>query len=92
LIAVLAVGIILLFFLALVVFLIARRLSRRVRLARAGSPQYRKIDSSENHFVKESTTDKAKADVIGMIKCEYCGTLMPQLSISCPHCGAPRKK
>lgn len=26
-----------------------------------------------------------------MVKCEYCGSLMPQTAIFCPNCGAKRK-
>jgi len=28
---------------------------------------------------------------IVMVPCQYCGSLMPQTSIFCPHCGARRK-
>ena len=33
-----------------------------------------------------------KSHVIGMVNCEYCGSLMPQMETSCPNCGGRRKK
>ena len=41
----------------------------------------------------ESKTIKEKVIVkeVVMLPCEYCGSLMPQTSLFCPHCGARRK-
>jgi len=43
---------------------------------------------------QKSITTKEKETIIKevvMIPCQYCGSLMPQTSIFCPHCGAKRK-
>jgi hypothetical protein len=41
----------------------------------------------------ESKTIKEKVIVkeVVMLPCQYCGSLMPQTSLFCPHCGARRK-
>ena len=41
----------------------------------------------------EAKTVKEKVIVkeVVMLPCKYCGSLMPQTSTFCPHCGARRK-
>lgn len=44
--------------------------------------------------VNTSTVTKEKEIIVKevvMIPCNYCGGLMPQTAIYCPHCGAKRK-
>jgi hypothetical protein len=67
------------------------RLYRKIRLARSGPPKSLTIQRSP------TTSDKSKketkeAKVIGMINCEYCGSLMPQTALTCPNCGASRRR
>ena len=47
-------------------------------------------DSIEIQVIKATTPITAKEEV-EMVPCEYCETLMPETSSSCPNCGAPRK-
>jgi formylmethanofuran dehydrogenase subunit E len=71
-----------------VVVFILFRLYRKVKIARSGSPKSRMIYSG-----KSVTNNKPKtSQVIGMIKCDYCGSLMPQTATVCSNCGASRKK
>jgi len=72
----------------IVVAFILFRFYRKMKIARSGSPKSRMIYSG-----KSVTNDKPKtSQVIGMIKCEYCGSLMPQTATICSNCGASRKK
>ncbi len=76
--------------LALIAF-VSYRLYRKVRVARSGPPKSLTIQRSQ------VSSDKPKVEakeprVIGMINCEYCGSLMPQTALTCPNCGASRRK
>ena len=72
--------------LVMVVFILYK-FYRKVRIARMGPPKSRMVYSG-----KAATEDKPKtSQVIGMIKCDYCGALMPQTATSYPNCGASRK-
>jgi rubrerythrin len=76
--------------LALVAF-VSYELYRKVRIARSGPPKSVTVRRSQ------VSGDRAKMEtkeprVIGMINCEYCGSLMPQTALTCPNCGASRKK
>jgi len=42
---------------------------------------------TESKKIKEKVIVKE----VVMISCQYCGSLMPQTSLFCPHCGARRK-
>jgi rubrerythrin len=44
-------------------------------------------DYTESRKIKEKVILKE----VVMLPCQYCGSLMPQTSIFCPHCGARRK-
>jgi hypothetical protein len=35
--------------------------------------------------------EKVIVKEVVMLPCQYCGSLMPQTSLFCPHCGARRK-
>jgi ribosomal protein L32 len=73
--------------LVVVVFILYKSY-RKVKIARMGPPK-RRMTYSE----KATKDEKPRtSQVIGMIKCEYCGALMAQTAISCPNCGATRKK
>jgi len=76
----------LIFLIILVIILISPKIYRKIKLAKAGPPKSRKTKVSKNF------TKKVEKEVIGMVRCEYCGSLMHQMSTSCPNCGAPRKK
>jgi rubrerythrin len=70
---------------------VSYKLYRKVRVARAGPPKSLAIQRSQ------AVSDKPKAEtrgtkVIGMINCEYCGSLIPQTEMTCPNCGASRRK
>ena len=82
--------IILVLSLALIAF-ISHRLYRKVRIARSGSAKSVTIQRSQvvSHKPKIETKEPR---VIGMINCEYCGSLMPQTALTCPNCGASRRK
>jgi hypothetical protein len=82
--------IILVLSLALIAF-VFYRIYRKVRLARLGPPKSLTIQRSKVADNK-STAETKGTQVIGMVSCEYCGSLMPQTAISCPNCGASRKK
>lgn len=72
----------------IVVIFILYKSYRKVKIARMGPPKRRMI-----HSGRVTTDNKPRtSQIIGMIKCEYCGTLMPQTATSCPNCGASRKK
>jgi hypothetical protein len=45
-------------------------------------------DTIELQIIRGSTAAKEQVE---MVPCEYCRTLMPETSSSCPVCGAPRK-
>jgi hypothetical protein len=46
----------------------------------------------ELQVIRSVVSDSAaKEKEVVMIPCEYCGSLMPQTTTSCPNCGAPRK-
>ena len=76
--------------LALIAF-ISYRLYRKIRIAKSGSPKSLPIQRSQAVSDKPKTEPK-KPTVIGMINCEYCGSLMPQAALTCPNCGASRRK
>jgi hypothetical protein len=65
-------------------------LYRRMRRSRMGPPK--SIAVKRNNSVEESSEKNKKPSVIGMVNCEYCGSLMPQTAALCPNCGATRKK
>jgi hypothetical protein len=75
---------------ALIVF-ISYRLYRKIRIVMSGSPKSLIIQRSQTVSDKLETQPKKPA-VIGMINCEYCGSLMPQTALTCPNCGASRRK
>ncbi|MDH5375083.1 MAG: zinc ribbon domain-containing protein [Candidatus Bathyarchaeota archaeon] len=52
------------------------------------SPQL--ISSTSQHSAVTKEKETIVKEVV-MIPCKYCGGLMPQTSIYCPHCGAKRK-
>jgi len=58
------------------------RLSHRERrrLSRVGQPAI-SPGFAEKEVIKE----------IVLVPCAYCGSLMPQTSLVCPHCGARKK-
>jgi hypothetical protein len=71
-----------------VVIFVLFRFYRKVKIARMGPPKSCMIYSG-----KGADDNKPKtSQVIGMIKCEYCGSLMPQTATVCYNCGASRKK
>jgi hypothetical protein len=76
--------------LALIAF-ISYRLYRKIRIVRSGSPRSLTIQRSQTISHKPKT-EPEKPTVIGMINCEYCGSLMPQTVLICPNCGASRRK
>ena len=45
-------------------------------------------DNIELQIIRGSSVAKEQVE---MVPCEYCRTLMPETSSSCPVCGAPRK-
>jgi hypothetical protein len=65
-------------------------LYNKVRLSRMGPPK--SIAVSRKSEGEESNEKSQRSPVIGMVNCEYCGSLMPQTNTSCPNCGAARKK
>ena len=83
------VALILVLILAVVAFVLYT-LYRRIRLSRTGPPK--SIAVERNNGVEESSEKDKKPLVIGMVNCEYCGSLIPQITTSCPNCGAARKK
>jgi len=74
------------FLILLIIVLMSPKIYRKIKLAKAGKPKIRKIK------VPKKSVKKVEKEVIGMVRCEYCGSLMPQTSTVCPNCGAPRKK
>jgi hypothetical protein len=66
--------------------LVLYRFIKKLRLGR-GHPKKMIITSGRAVLSDEPKTSQ----VIGMMKCEYCGALMPQTATSCPKCGAPKK-
>ena len=40
---------------------------------------------------KKTIKERVIVKEVVMLLCQYCGSLMPQTSIFCPHCGARRK-
>jgi hypothetical protein len=46
----------------------------------------------ELQVIRPAGSKAAREKEVIMIPCEYCETLMPETSTSCPNCGAPRKK
>jgi len=67
------------------------RFYRKVRVARSGPPKSLTIQRNQAVSDKPKTETK-EPRVIGMINCEYCGSLMPQTAMTCPNCGASRRK
>jgi rubrerythrin len=67
------------------------KLYRKVRVARLGPPKSLTIQRSQVQSDKPKPETK-EPRVIGMINCEYCGSLMPQTAMTCPNCGASRRK
>ena len=76
--------------LALIAFVLYK-LYRKVRVARLGPPKSLAIQRSQALSDKQKTETRV-TKVIGMINCEYCGSLMPQTALICPNCGASRRK
>jgi hypothetical protein len=76
--------------LALIAF-VSYVLYKRVRVLRSGPP--RSLTIQRNQFLSDKPKPENKGtSVIGMINCEYCGSLMPQAALTCPNCGASRRK
>ncbi len=48
-------------------------------------------ETIELQVVEPAGPRGVKEKEVVMIPCEYCETLMPETSSSCPNCGAPRK-
>jgi len=76
--------------LALIAF-VSYFLYRKVRVLRCGPPRSLKIQRTQVLSDKPEPETKGTR-VIGMISCEYCGSLMPQAALTCPNCGASRRK
>jgi hypothetical protein len=76
--------------LALIAF-VSYCLYKRVRVLRSGPPRSRVIQRNQVLSDKLKPENK-ETKVIGMIDCEYCGSLMPQAALTCPNCGASRRK
>jgi hypothetical protein len=71
--------------------LVSHRLYRKVRVLRCGPPRSLKIQ--RNQVLSDKPEPETKETrVIGTISCEYCGFLMPQAALTCPNCGASRRK
>jgi hypothetical protein len=49
-------------------------------------------ETIELQVIKASARSAPKEKKVVMVPCEYCEGLMPQTTISCPNCGAPRKE
>jgi hypothetical protein len=71
--------------------LVSYKLYRKVRVARSGPPKSLTIQRSQVQSNKPRPETK-EPRVIGMINCEYCGSLIPQTALTCPNCGASRRK
>jgi hypothetical protein len=76
-----------LIFLALAAYIIYRT----IKFVSRGPPKTLAVSrgTSEND---ESTSEDKNRQVVGMINCEYCGSIMSQNATVCPNCGAPRKE
>jgi rubrerythrin len=48
-------------------------------------------ETVELQVIRPAGPQVVKEKEVVMIPCEYCGTLMPETSSSCPNCGAPRR-
>jgi hypothetical protein len=76
--------------LALIAF-VSYRLYRKVRVARSGP--LKSLTIQRNQVASDKPKPETREPrVIGMINCEYCGSLMPQAALTCPNCGASRRK
>ena len=76
--------------LALIVF-VSYFLYKKVRVLRRGPP--RSLTIQRNQVLSDKPEPETKGTrVVGMINCEYCGFLMPQAALTCPNCGASRRK
>lgn len=73
------------------IVVISYKLYRKIKIVRSGSLRSLTIQRRQTMHVKPKT-DLEKPTIIGMIYCEYCGSLMPQTALTCPNCGASRKK
>ena len=73
------------------IFIVLYIVYRIVKIASRGSPKSLVVSRRFKENDK-STSEDENNQVIGMTKCEYCGSLMPQTLTVCPHCGAPRKE
>ena len=71
--------------------LVSYKLYRKARVARLGPPKSLTIQRSQVQS-DEPKPETKEPKVIGMINCEYCGSLMPQAALTCPNCGASRRK
>jgi hypothetical protein len=70
---------------------VSYRFYRKVRVARSGPPK--SLTIQRNQAVSDQLkTETKESGVTGMINCEYCGTSMPQTALTCPNCGASRRK
>ena len=87
-----SIKIVFVFLMLVLIMFMLYRVYRKVKLVKMGPPKSRKMYSHRVNSRDESTPKVEKNRVIGMIKCEYCGALMPQTAMFCPNCGAPRKK
>ncbi|MCJ7632549.1 hypothetical protein MUP77_09185 [Candidatus Bathyarchaeota archaeon] len=84
---VVAIVVLLLALIALVLY----RFYRKIRVARSGPPK--SLTIQRNQVVGDNPKIETKEPrIIGMINCEYCGSLMPQTAMACPNCGASRRK
>jgi len=84
------VAVIVVLSLALIAF-VSYLLYKKVRVLRCGPP--RSLTIQRNEVLGDKPEPETKSTrVIGMINCEYCGSLMPQAALTCPNCGASRRK
>jgi len=90
---VLLVLIIVVLILALIalIAIVSYRFYRKARVARSGPSKSPAIQRNQAVSDKLETETKEAGD-IGMINCEYCGSLIPQTAWTCPNCGASRRK
>jgi len=72
----------------LIVFAELRKAGVRVQVYRQGSSSPPPPVELPQVITKEKETIVKE---VVMIPCPYCGGLMPQTALFCPHCGAKRK-
>ena len=50
-----------------------------------------KMGKYDEYTESKKIKEKVIVKEVVMLPCQYCGSLMPQTSLFCPHCGARRK-